>query len=381
MKNINYVIEKINKSLMSDDEIKSVVQVLKSGFLACPEGGPVVRKFQSNMSSLLNQKHAFATTSGSSALHTAIASLEIKPKDEIMLPALSNIADCSAVLSERGKPVFIDIDPYDFNIDVNKIEEKITSNTKALIIVHMYGQPAKMDKIITIAKKHNLILIEDCAQAAGARYKGEYVGSFGDISCFSFYQTKHIVCGEGGMVLTRHEKLAEIIKSITNNGIKRENLDNYDYDRLGYNYQMTDIQAAIALEQLKKMDSLNRIRRKNADIYRDRLRDTEIDFQKVNQSTENVYFYLTGILSKKLLSKREEFLRRVKIEGVPIKKLYPLSLPEVTLLRDKVANDCSIAKDITKRLFNLYVNPGLDEKDIRHFAEVIRTVHKEISNL
>lgn len=375
---IDRVIDKINKNLMGKEERKLIDKVLKSGFLSRPQGGPFVKTFQSQIARWVNKKYAFAVNSGTSALHLSIKALNLKNSDEVIVPALANIADCSSVLQEGGKLVFADINPKSFNINPKDVQEKITKNTRAIICVHMYGEPAKIDEIIKISKKSKLVLIEDCAQSTGAKYKGKYVGSFGDISCFSFYQTKHIVCGEGGLVTTSNRNFAKIIDSVANNGIKQDNLDAYDYNRIGYNYQMSEIEAAIGTVQFKKLDKLNKIRRNNAEIYRRRLADTEIVFQENSKIAENSYFYLTGILPERLIKRRDDFLREVKKMGVPIKKLYPSSLPEIELLRNKVNNNCFVAKDITRRLFNLYVNPGLSKKDIELFCKKIKEAYLRI---
>jgi len=372
------VLDKINHSIVDDKDIQNVVTVLKSGFLSKPDGGPKVIEFQKLMTELHGKKYAFAVNSGTSALHCAVVALELQKDDEIIVPALANIADCSVVLREGGNPVFVDASPEDFNIDPVKIEEKISPKTKAIIVVHMYGQPVKIKEIRRIADKHKLILIEDCAQAAGAKYNGEYVGSFGDISCFSLYQTKHIICGEGGVVMTNNERYAQIISSIANNGIVKHDLDAYDYDRIGFNYQLTDIQAALAIGQLQKLGKNNEKRRLNAEIFRSLLKDTDIQFQHADSTTEHSYFYLTGLLPKNLSGQRDKFLDLVKSFGTPIKKLYPLALTEITLLRKMVDRDCPIAQDITKRMFNLYVNPGLDREDIEFMTKTIKKAYEII---
>jgi perosamine synthetase len=287
MEKIERSINKINRGIVGKDEIKRVIKVLKSGLLSRPAGGPVVREFQELMAKKFEKKYAYATNSGTSALHLAISALGLKEKDEIIIPALANIADCSVVIQEHAKPIFADINSETFNIDPEDIKRKITPNTKAIIAVHMYGEPADINSIKAIAKKNNLVLIEDCAQAAGARYNKRYVGSFGDISCFSFYQTKHVVTGEGGMLLTDSERWLRIINSLANNGIKKDNLDAYDYDRLGYNYQMTEMQAALGIAQLKRLDELNKIRRQNAAIYKEQLKEIDIVFQKTSINTKN----------------------------------------------------------------------------------------------
>ena len=370
------ILDKINHSIVDNADIQNVVAVLKSGFLSKPDGGPKVIEFQKLMADLHGKKYAFAVNSGTSALHCAIVALKLRKDDEIVIPALANIADCSVVLQEGGKPVFVDIDADDFNIDPAKIEEKINSKTKAIIVVHMYGQPAKLKELRNIADKHNLVLIEDCAQAVGAKYDGEYVGSFGNISCFSLYQTKHIVCGEGGVVMTNNDKYAQIITSIANNGIMKHDLDAYDYDRIGFNYQLTDIQAALAIGQLEKLDKDNVKRRENAETFRTLLKDIGIQFQYSDKTTEHSYFYLTGLLPEDLADKRDKFLDLIKSFGAPIKKLYPLALTEITLLKNKVNQDCPVAQDITKRIFNLYVNPGLDHEDVKFVARAVKKAYE-----
>ncbi|MBI3573108.1 MAG: DegT/DnrJ/EryC1/StrS family aminotransferase [Candidatus Kerfeldbacteria bacterium] len=379
MRNIQYFSNKVNKHIIDNAEVRRVTEVLRTGLLSKPDGGPVVGELQRRLSKLLNMKYVFAVTSGTAALHSAIVALGLKPGDEVIVPALANIADCSVVLQVGAKPVFADVDQLDFNVAPESIKAKISKRTKAIIAVHMYGQPAKMNEIKNLAKRHKLVLIEDCAQAAGAKYHGKHVGSFGDIGCFSLYQTKHIVAGEGGVVATNNKKFAGIITSIANNGIMKANLDAYDYDKVGFNYQMTELQAALALVQLKKLDRNNRARRKNAGVYISKLSKLGIQFQKVNKGTENSYFYLTGLLPERFASKRDALLDQVKERGVPIKKLYPLALTEITLMKHRVPHNCPIAQSLTKRLFNLFVNPGLEKDDINFMAETIKACYKQLS--
>jgi len=372
------ILNKINHHIVDDMDINRVVSVLREGFLSKPDGGPVVAEFQQLMARSHCQKFAFAVTSGTSALHCAIVALELRHGDEVIVPSLANIADCSVVIQEGGKPIFVDIDPDDFNLDPKKIEAKITRKTRAIIVVHMYGQPAKMDEIKNIAAKYNLVVIEDCAQAAGARYKGKLVGSFGDISCFSFYQTKHIICGEGGMVMTSNSAFAAIITSIANNGIIKDRLDAYDYDRIGFNYQLTEIQAALAIGQFHKLDKNNIERRKHAEQFKSLLSDIDIRFQGTHADTEHSYFYLTALLPEALSDQRDAFIDYVKKLDAPIKKLYPLALTELTLLKDKANNNCPVSEHMTKRIFNLHVNPGLDDNDVAHMASSVHEAFQKI---
>lgn len=373
------IISKINRNIISSKEIRSVNKILKSGLLAQAGGGPTVKKFQEFFAKYFKKKYAFATNSGTSALHLAISALSLKLDEEIIVPALANIADASVVLQERATPVFVDIKKDTFCLNPKDIIKKITKKTRAIIAVHMYGQPAEILELLKIAKKYNLVLIEDCAQALGAKYKGKFVGSFGDLACFSFYQTKHITCGEGGMVITDNKKYAQTIDSLLDNGIKKDNIEAYNYDKVGYNYQLTEIQAAIGIEQLKKLNKINRIRRQNAQIYQNRLKNLGITFQTESEKTTNVYFYLTCLLPAKISYLRDKFIEKVRKSGVPIKKLYPLPLHEIDLFKGKIPYSCPIAQDITERLFNLYVNPGLTKRDISNFCKIIEKVYKSIT--
>lgn len=375
MNNINKVINQINRNILDNKEIKKVSQVLRKGLLSRPGSGPIAKEFQRQMMRVHKKKYAYAVTSGTAALHLAISVLNLKKGDEVIVPALANITDCSAVIQEGGIPVFADINPNTFNIDPDEIKKKITKNTKAIIVVHMYGEPVNMKEIVKIAKNYKLVIIEDCAQAAGAKYKGKYVGSFGDLSCFSLYQTKHIIAGEGGVVLTNKKDWFNKIDSLANNGIKKDDLDTYDYDLIGYNYQMTEMQACLGISQLKKLDRMNKIRRQNVQSYKEQFKNTGIIFQETNPQNENVYFYLTGLLPESLRHKRDLFVNKVINKGVPIKKLYPMPLTDVEVIKDRFYDKCIIAKDITERLFNLYVNPGLTKKNIKIFCKKIIEVY------
>jgi len=373
------ILDTINRAIVDEADIQRVTDVLRSGFLSKPDGGPYVAAFQEAMAKAHNQKHAFAVNSGTSALHCAIMAMELNKGDEVIIPALANIADYSVIIQEGGTPIFADIDPKNFNIDPASIEAKITEKTRAIIVVHMYGQPAKMHEIMAIAKKRKLAVIEDCAQAAGARYNGEYVGSFGDISCVSLYQTKHIICGEGGIVMTSNDQYAAVITSVANNGIIKDRLDDYDYDRIGCNYQLSEIHAALALGQLQKLDKKNIERRENVAFITSLLADLPLQFQHSPDNTEHSYFYLTALLPESFVGKRDEFCTAVQQLDSPIKKLYPLALTELTLMKGKLEPVCPIAQHITKRVFNIHVNPGMKRAHMEHITACIRDAYNSLA--
>jgi dTDP-4-amino-4,6-dideoxygalactose transaminase len=356
-------------------EINAVMRVLNKGILSKAGRGENVKTFEKKFAQFHNLKYAVTTTSGTTALHTAICALNIKKGDEILVPDLTFVSSASVILQQQATPIFVDIDPATFCIDIADLEKKITEKTKAIIVVHLYGHPVEIDTVIKIAKKHNLKIIEDCAQSHGAKYKGRYVGTFGNISCFSFYQTKNLTCGEGGMVLMNNEELYKSCSSIVDHGLIDGNLQGYDYDRLGYNYHMTEIQAAIGIEQLKKLKRMNKQRAVNANKYKNLLKNTELIFQDDNKNINHVYYALTTLLPEKLKNKRDWFVDAVRAEGVEINKIYPKPLHEAKLFSSfSKKSQYPNASNITTRLFNFYTNPGVTDNYIKLTCEAVKKV-------
>lgn len=248
---------------IGEEEISTVEKVLRSGLLV---QGKNVETFEEIIADYLGIKFAIAVSSGTAALHLSLLVLEIGPGDEVIVPDFTFPATGNVVALIGAKPVLVDIDLSTYNIDPQKIEEKISSKTKAIIPVHLFGQPADMDSILEIARRHNLHVIEDAACALGAIYKGKKCGTIGDVGCFSFHPRKIITTGEGGMVVTNNKKIAERIRSLRNHGItKRKN--GYSFEYAGFNYRMTDFQGAIGVAQMKKLDEIIEKRREIANLY------------------------------------------------------------------------------------------------------------------
>lgn len=358
-------------SPVGNRELLAVNRVLKSGVLSKAGRGKFVKSFEKAFASFFKVKYAISTTSGTTALHTAIVALGIKTNDEVLVPALTFVSSASVILEESAKPVFVDIDPKTFCMDTKDLENKINKHTKAIMVVHLYGHPADMVEIVKIAKKHKLKIIEDCAQAHGAMYKGKLVGTFGDLACFSFYQTKNMTCGEGGMVITNNKELSEKCYSIVDHGLLNGFLQGYDYDRLGYNYHLTELQAAIGIEQLSQLNSFNAQRRKNAALYRQYLKHTELEFQDDSKNIKHVYYNLTALLPKKLKHKRDWFFDAVKAENVEINKLYPVPLHKTKLFKQSSSNSVPNSEDAADRLFNFYTNPGVSANYIKKTCEAV----------
>jgi len=368
--------KKINRlSPFGKEELSKCKEVFNDGFLSRAGRGKYVKLFENSFANFHKVKYAVSTSSGTSALHTAVVALNIKEGDEVLVPALTFISSASVILQQKAKPVFVDIDPETFCLDPGDLRKKITKKTKAILVVHLYGYISSMDSIKKIASYYKLKIIEDCAQSHGAKYKNNIAGSLGDIACFSFYQTKNMSCGEGGMIITNNEQLYKNCSSIVDHGLIEGDLQSYDYDRLGYNYHLTEIQAAVGLEQLKKLRKMNIQRRKNAFLYRKLLNNTGLFFQKENKEVEHAYYCLTALLPKKFSKLRDWFVEAVRLENVEINKLYPIPLNKTKLFKKLgYKEDSIVANDVSSRLFNFYTNPGISGKNIFLTCEAVKKV-------
>ena len=245
------------------EELENITEAVKSGWISSK--GKFILELEEKFSKFIGTKFGVSTSNGTTALHLALEALGIKAGDEVILPTLTFIACANMVKFAGAKPVFVDSHPDYWCIDPKKIEEKLTDKTKAIMPVHLYGHPCDMDPIERIAKKHNLFIIEDCAEAHGAEYRGRKVGSMGTISCFSFYGNKIITTGEGGICLTDDEVLAEKMRIIRDHGMSLQK--RYWHEVIGFNYRMTNLQAAIGVAQLGKIDYFINKKRETARMY------------------------------------------------------------------------------------------------------------------
>ncbi len=261
----------VSEPSLGKEELENVIEAVKSGWISSK--GRFIELFEKEFANYCGPKCGVTTSNGTTALHLALTALGIKRGDEVLVPALTFVATANAVTYCNAKPIFIDSHPEYWCIDPDKIEEKISKNTKAIIPVHLYGHPCDMDRIKDIAEDHNLYLIEDAAEAHGAEYKGKKVGNFGDLSCFSFYGNKMITTGEGGMCLTSNEDLAEKMRTLRDHGMTVDR--RYWHDIVGFNYRMTNIQAAIGVAQLNKLDKFIEKKRQVAKWYSEELKDLE----------------------------------------------------------------------------------------------------------
>lgn len=345
------------------EEKKAAIEVIKSGFLSAFRGGKHVQIFEKEFANFCDCQFGIATTSGTTALHTAISSIGLKKGDEVLVPAFTFVSSASVILQENATPVFVDIDDS-FCMDTDDLEKKITPKTKAIVVVHLFGNPADMEKIMKIAKKYSFKVIEDCAQAHGATINNKKVGSFGDFGCFSFFQTKNMTCGEGGMVVTNDENLYKKAKLKREHGsLQKEDGSWYNYEELGYNYNMTEIQAAIGLEQLKKLPLLNHKRQQNSSVYKKLLKNLDLKFILERENTENVCHNFPLLLPKCLVDKRDLFVKALKAEGVWADVCYPKPLFRTNLFINLgICGKCPAIEDVSSRIINLPTDPTITKE-------------------
>ncbi len=346
----------ISRPEIGSEEIEAVKSVLESGMLA---QGAVVEEFEHRFASLVGVEHAIATNSGTSALHTALAAAGIKRGDEVITTAFSFFATASCILMQGARPVFVDIDPRTYNIDPGEVERAITERTKAIIPVHLYGQPCAMNELMEIAEEHQILVIEDAAQAHGAVYGNMKVGSIGDIGVFSFYSTKNIITGEGGMITTDDGEIADKARMIRNHGQSRR----YIHECLGYNYRMTNIAAAIGLVQLNKLDRLNSQRIENARYYSAHL---NLDSPYIAPGVRHVFHQYTVRVKN-----RDRFLQHLDRHGVGYGVYYPMPLPDQPVFRSFGCDHYPEAQLASAEVVSLPVHPTLNTEEIKKVVEVV----------
>lgn len=253
----------VNEPLLDGNERKYLNQCIDTGWISSE--GPFVREFEEKFAARVGRRHGIAVANGTAALDAAVDALGIGPGDEVILPTFTIISCIAQIVRAGARPVVVDSDPVTWNMDVDQIASRITQRTKAIMVVHIYGLPVNMDPVLDLARRHNLRVIEDAAEAHGQTYRGRPCGSFGDLSVFSFYPNKHVTTGEGGMVVTDDDALAETCRSLRN--LCFQNHVRFVHERLGWNLRMTNLQAAIGLAQLERLDAFIARKRRMGQLY------------------------------------------------------------------------------------------------------------------
>ncbi|MDD2465958.1 MAG: DegT/DnrJ/EryC1/StrS family aminotransferase [Desulfobulbus sp.] len=310
----------VNKPLLDGNEREYLLECIESGWISSE--GPFVKKFEEKFANLVGRRHAIAVTNGTAALDAAIEALGIGPGDEVIMPTFTIISCIGQLMRVGAKPVLVDSDPLTWNMDVNQIEAKITPRTKAIMAVHIYGLPVDMAPLLDIAHRHGLKVLEDAAQMHGQTYKGRPCGSFGDISTFSFYPNKHITTGEGGMIVTNVDRLAEDCQSLRN--LCFQSSRRFVHERLGWNLRMTNMQAALGLAQLERLDEFVGRKRAIGFRYNNLLQNMEGVQRPLSctEYAENIYWVYGLVLDNALDMDAEEAIRRLATKGVGCRPFF-----------------------------------------------------------
>jgi len=357
---------------LSDEELKNVINAVKSGWISSK--GEYISKFEREFAKYCGARYGISTSNGTTALHLALKAIGIKNGDEVIVPALTFVATANAVTYCNAKSVFVDSHPEYWCIDPEKIEEKITSKTKAIIPVHLYGHPCDMDPIMDVAEEYDLYVIEDAAEAHGAEYKGKKVGSIGVIGCFSFYGNKIITTGEGGMCITNDEELAEKMNVLKNHGMNPNK--RYWYDVVGFNYRMTNLQGAIGLAQLKKIDEFIEKKRKNARLYNSFLKNVEgITLAPEMSWAKNVYWMYSILIEDGFGISRNKLMAELGREGIETRPFFY----SVHQLPPYYRNEnYPVAQKLSRKGINLPSAVTLREEEIKYICREIKNVNIEI---
>jgi len=357
------------RPILSEETIEDVSNVLRSGYL---RQGPKTKEFEERFREKVGAKHAYAVSSGTAALHVAYLSI-LKPGDEVIVPAFTFIATASTVIYSRGRLVFADIDPETFLIDPEDLNEKITKKTRAISPTHLFGNAADMAALNDLAEDHKFAIVNDSAQAQGTEINGRDIGSFDTLNCYSFYPSKSMTTGEGGIVTTNDERLYELGCLIRSHGEDA----NYHHIALGLNYRMTDIAAAIGLNQLKELDQYLDRRRYCGRFLRECLGGIDgLHPQKIGKGVNHSYSYFTLTMDpERFKCSRDELIYALKAENIDCAVHYPIPLtrqPVITNLMEPEA--CPVSEETSKRIFSIPMHPHLSDKNLREIIEGVEKV-------
>lgn len=362
--------EKMHISLAQPQLTGNEYRYLMDAFLSTwiSSTGKYVNQFEESFSKYCGVRYGVATSNGTAALHLALLALGIGVGDEVIVPDMTFAATINAVLYTGAVPVIVDIEEDSWCISPNEIEKAVTERTKAVIPVHIYGQPCDMEKICNIAEKHSLYIVEDCAEAHGAEWNGKKVGSFGDISCFSFYGNKVVTTGEGGMCITNNEELAEKMKVYRDHGMRKDR--RYYHEVVGYNYRMTNLQAAIGTAQIERIDEILVWRRQLEEGYRQALKDVcGIVLQRDDLFKRKKITWLVSVLVEK--DKRDSILAHLKENGIDTRTFF-IPLSNMDIYKPYVFSECVNSQEIAARGLNLPTTAEITQETMKLIAACLK---------
>lgn len=357
----------IAEPFLGEKEVTLVTEAVRSGWVSSK--GKFISEFEDKFAKYCKIKHGVATTNGTSALHLALVTLGIGKGDEVLVPTLTFVSSANVVQYTGAKCVFVDSDPQYWCIDPKDIGKKITKRTKAIIPVHLYGHPCDMDLIMEIAREHDLYVIEDCAESHGALYKNRFTGSFGDISCYSFYGNKIITTGEGGMCLTNDDVLAEKLRILRDHGMdpKRK----YWHTIVGFNYRMTNLQAAIGVAQMEKIERFVERKREIAALYNEEFKDIRVVSLPPEMTwAKNVYWMYSLLIHNDFGRDRDQLMEKLKDQNIETR---PFFVPIHTMPHYNRGTRLPYAENLARRGINLPSGVTLTEADIERITSAVRS--------
>lgn len=360
----------IAKPYIDDDDINGVVEVLKSGWLSL---GPKYKEFEQKFTKYVGVKYACAVSSGTAALHLGVKALGLKTGDEVITSPFSFVSSSNCLLYEDIKPVFVDIEEATFNMDPSLIERAVTKKTKAILPVHIFGQSADMDSIMQIAKKYNLKILEDACESLGATYKGQMVGTTGDIGTYAFYPNKQMTTGEGGMIVTNYKNLYDLCDSMRNQGRSKKG-DWLVHERLGYNYRMDEMSASLGITQLEKIDWMIEEKGTISAWYDNALSDIDgVEIPVVREDRMHSWFvYVVRIRN----NKRNKLMNELSRAGIQTKPYLPVihRQPFMRRMFNFKRGDYPVAEEISEETLALPFYIGLKLEDIEYIASRMKEI-------
>jgi perosamine synthetase len=354
---------------LTEADIQSVVDVMRSGRLAL---GPKTREFERLIADYVGVQHAVAANSGTSALHLLVRALGLGPGDEVLVPSFTFAASVNAVLFEGATPVFVDIEPETYNLDPDDLAQKITPQTRAIMAVDIFGHPVEWDAVLDIAEKHDLKIIDDSCEALGAEYKGRKTGRFGDAAAFAFYPNKQMTTGEGGIIVTDSDEIARLCRSMRNQG--RSEMGAWlEHVRLGYNYRMTEMSAALGVSQFQRLDSFLEKRAQVAQMYTERLRDLEwVRPLVVRDHVRMSWFVYVITLAERL--ERDPIMATMADQGIPTRG-YFAPIHTQPYIRERFGNlsgTLPVTESVAQRTIALPFHNNLTEQEVETVVAALK---------
>ena len=359
--------------LLTGRELEYASDCLKTNWIS--SAGKYIPEFEKRFAEYCGCKYGISTTSGTTALHLALASLGIGPGDEVIMPAFTMAACAFAVIYTGAKPVLVDAERRTWNIDMAQLERRVTERTKAIMPVHIYGHPCHMDPVMEIAKRHSLFVVEDAAEAHGAEYKGIRVGSIGQLGCFSFYANKIITTGEGGMIVTNDAQLAEKARRLKDQAFSPQR--RFLHTSIGFNYRMTNVQAAIGLGQMEIIDRFVEMRRKNASLYSAGLKGIPgITLPEQMKWAKNVYWMFGILTDERLGVTRDSLMQKLKEKGVDTRTFFiPMHVQPAFLDMGLFKGESyPVATELSERGLYLPSGSGLKSEEIDYICACVRSI-------